>query len=153
MRLNHEQGLLMYEYDAFIVYSSVDEDRLWVHYKLVDQLEKVYGFKLCIHQRDFLGGNNIIDNVEDAINTSRKVVLIISGNFVDSHWCCEEVNMAASIDMGKFVLVMFKDIFLRNVDVPTMVRHLLETRTYIEWNENEVAQQLFWRKMRRALLS
>ena len=51
-----------YKYDAFVLYSSVDADRLWVHYKLVPELENVYGFRLCIHHRDFRSGNYIVDN-------------------------------------------------------------------------------------------
>ena len=59
--------------------------------------------------------------------------------------------MTASYDFNKFVLVMFKDLSLTGVHIPFLVRHLLETRTYIEWNEEEAAQRLFWAKLRRAL--
>ena len=39
-----EHSNVSYRYDAFVLYSSVDDDRLWVHYELVNKLEKVYGF-------------------------------------------------------------------------------------------------------------
>ena len=45
-----------YKYDAFVLYSSIPDDRLWVHYKLRSELENVYGFRLCIHHRDFPPG-------------------------------------------------------------------------------------------------
>ena len=51
-------------YDAFVLYSSVDDDHLWVHYKLLPELEKIYGFRLCIHHRNFPGGVDIIDNIQ-----------------------------------------------------------------------------------------
>ena len=81
-----EHGNVSYKYDAFVLYSSVDDDRLWVHFKLVQELEKLYGFRLCIHHRDFLAGCDILDNIEQAIRSSRKVLVIMSENFLRSDW-------------------------------------------------------------------
>ena len=58
--------------------SGVDDDRLWVHYKLLTELENVYGFRLCIHHRNFRAGVDIIDNIAQAIRTSRKVLVVMS---------------------------------------------------------------------------
>ena len=140
-----------YKYDAFVLYSSIDADRLWVHYKLRSELENVFGFRLCIHHRDFPPGLDIIDNIEDAIRSSRKVLVIISENFVNSDWCVEEVNMTMSVDRSKFIVIMYSDVMLSPVRIPTVIRWLLETRTYIEWAEDAQAQELFWKKLRRAL--
>ena len=76
-----ESSNVSYRYDAFVLYSSIDDDRLFVHFKLVHELEKVYGFLLCIHHRDFLAGCDILDNIEQAIRSSRKVLVIMSENF------------------------------------------------------------------------
>ena len=150
-RNNHQQNYL---FDAFILYSSVDEDRLWVHYPLRNQLETEFGIKLCLHHRNFMPGSLIADNIEQAIKNSRRVVMIVSENFLRSQWCLEEVYMTTSIDLNKLVVVMFKDVFMLPVEIPYMIRHLLETRTYIEWNEDdEIAKNLFWHKLRRAILS
>ena len=140
-----------YKYDAFVLYSSVDEDRLWVHFKLVQELEDVYGFRLCIHHRDFLAGCDILDNIEQAIKSSRKVLVVMSENFLRSVWCIDEVNMTRSVDRNKFVVVMYKDVLLSSVPMPIVVQHLLQSKTYIEWNETPEAQKLFWKKLRRAL--
>ena len=140
-----------YKYDAFVLYSSIDADRLWVHYKLRSELENVFGFRLCIHHRDFPPGLDIIDNIEDAIHSSRKVLVIMSENFVNSDWCIEEVNMTMSVDRSKFIVIMYSDVMLAPVRIPTVIRWLLETRTYIEWAEDAQAQELFWKKLRRAL--
>ena len=138
-----------YRYDAFVLYSSIDSDRLWVHYKLLSELENVYGFRLCIHHRDFLGGLPIVDSIENAIRCSRKVLVIMSENFVNSDWCIEEVHMTRSLDRSKFVVIMYSDVSA--VHTPTVIRRLLETTTYIEWAENAKAQKLFWKKLRKAL--
>jgi toll-like receptor 13 len=141
-----------YTYDAFVSYSNVDEDRLWVHYVLLKKLEKEFGFRLCIHHRNFPGGVYIGDNIEKAIRSSRKVVLIMSENFLQSHWCLQEVHMTTSFDPSKLVVVMYKDVLFSGVHIPTEVRTLLETTTYIEWHEQPTERaKLFWKRLRKAL--
>ena len=138
-----------YKYDAFVLYSSIKADRLWVHYKLVPELETVYGFRLCIHHRDFPAGFDIVDNIQAAIRSSRKVLVIMSENFVNSDWCVEEVQMTRSVDRSKLIVIMYSDVSA--VRTPTVIQQLLETRTYIEWAEDAQAQVLFWKKLRKAL--
>ena len=67
-----------FKYDAFIVYSDNPDDRQWVHYKLVNELEKEYGFRLCVEHRDFPGGVDRLDNIEKAIRCSCKVLVVLS---------------------------------------------------------------------------
>ena len=109
-----------YKYDAFVLYSSVDVDRLWVHYKLVPELETVYGFRLCIHHRNFPAGFDIVDNIQAAIRSSRKVLVVMSENFVNSDWCVEEVQMTRSVDHSKFIVIMYSDVSA--VRTPTVIQ-------------------------------
>ena len=47
--------------------------------ELVEYLERSeFGFKLCVHERDFMVGDTIPANIEAAINHSRRVVMVIS---------------------------------------------------------------------------
>ena len=73
-----------FEHDAYIVYSSEDEERVWVHLTFVQELEKTYGLNLCIEHRNFLGGIDILDNIEGAIKKCRKVIAIVSRSFLDT---------------------------------------------------------------------
>jgi hypothetical protein len=139
-----------FKYDAFVVYSSTDDDRLWVHYKLVQELENLYGFRLCIHHRDFLAGCDIVDNIDNAIQSSRKVLVIMSEHCLRSKWCKEEVQMTKSLDPRKFIMIMYKDVMLSGVSIPLVFRNLLE-KTYIEWGESRQEQELFWKKLKRAM--
>ena len=69
-----EQTNISYKYDALISYSSADGDRQWVHLQLVKELEEKYGFRLCVHQRDFRAGEPIVDNITKAIQFSAKLL-------------------------------------------------------------------------------
>ena len=148
---NEHQGV--FKYDAFVLYSSIEEDRQFVHFKVVSELEKEFGFRLCIHHRDFRAGCAIVDSIEQAIRTSPKVLVIMSENFLHSDWCIEEVHMTSSIDRKKFIVIMYKDVLLSGAPIPPVVQHLLTSRTCIEWAEAPSAQELFWKKLRRALYS
>jgi hypothetical protein len=49
-----------------------------VYGPLQTYLEKNQGFKLGLHERDFEAGKYIADNIIDAINTSKKIIFVIS---------------------------------------------------------------------------
>lgn len=61
-----------FTYHAFISYSHSDAD--WVRDQLLPCLEKNKNpYRLCIHERDFMPGRWIIDNIIENIESSRKV--------------------------------------------------------------------------------
>ena len=121
--------------------------------KLQKELEKVYGFRLCIHHRNFPAGVDIIDNIKQAIRVSRKVLVVMSPNFARSDWCVEEVQMTRSVDSNKLLVIMYKDVLSPDVPKPTVISHLLETRTYIEWKETPAkAEKLFWKKDKKIIM-
>ena len=122
-------------------------------YKLLPELEDTYCYRLCIHHRHFLAGCFIVDNIDEAIRNSRKVLVVLSTNSVQSAWCTEEVEMTKSIDRTKLVVVLHEQIHATDVGVPPTFQHLLERHTYAEWNSNKTAQKLFWKKIRKALQS
>ena len=146
VRQSNEQDI-DYEYDAFILYSGEEEDRLWVHRVLLNTLEKDYGMKLHIHLRDFLVGEFIANNIANAIAKSRKTIAIITPNFVRSPWCVEEVHMAHAAGPSQLHLVLYKHIPATEVEVPELIRHLLENKTYCEWVEDGQGERLFWKKI------
>ena len=69
-----------YEYDAFVIYSQADSQ--WVIHHLRPHLEEPGTgepkLRLCIHQRNWLGGRDITDNIVESIEASRKSLLIVS---------------------------------------------------------------------------
>ncbi len=60
-------------------------------------LEEELGFTVCIHERDFMPGQHILANIQNAIEKSRRTIAIISrfvllqweDNWFLSHDCCQ----------------------------------------------------------------
>ena len=83
------------EYDAFVSYGHGDSH--WVLHELRPYLEDHEPhFRLCIHERDFLAGPTVVNNISAAINASRRTIVILSNSFLQSHWCRFEFKLAHS---------------------------------------------------------
>ncbi|XP_034152666.1 toll-like receptor 1 isoform X3 [Esox lucius] len=80
-----------FHYHAFISYSQYDSS--WVESMLVSTLERA-GLSLCIHERDFVPGEWIIDNIINCAEASYKTIFVLSNNFVQSDWCNYELFFA-----------------------------------------------------------
>lgn len=71
------------EYDAFVSYSSRDRD--WVNQYLLRPLESA-SIRVCIDYRDFEIGVPSLVNMERAVERSRKTLLVLTPNWVQSEW-------------------------------------------------------------------
>ncbi|XP_070539499.1 toll-like receptor 4 [Ptychodera flava] len=143
------------KYDAFVVYNEHDGE--WVMQELIPNLENgdPPNFKLCIHERDFMPGNDIFENILDSIENSNKTLLILSPHFAQSEWCYFEMRMAQSqlFEEKKDILLM---VMLQDIPddvMPRVLRKILMTKTYLEWPENELGKRLFWQKLKVAIQS
>uniref|UniRef100_A0A8C6U993 TIR domain-containing protein n=1 Tax=Neogobius melanostomus TaxID=47308 RepID=A0A8C6U993_9GOBI len=155
-------------YDAFVSYNVHDED--WVYGELLYELEERQGWKLCLHHRDFIPGKAIIENITDAIYSSRKTLCVISRRYLQSEWCSREIQLARYgryintltcvsvcsfrlFDEHKDVLIL---LFLEEISSNQLIpfyrmRKLVKSRTYLSWTQARSHKGLFWEKVRRAL--
>jgi len=72
-----------YDYDVFISYSTQNQD--WVWGELLIRLESV-GLHCCIDDRDFRPGAPAIKEMERAVMTSRKTLLVMTPSYFESEW-------------------------------------------------------------------
>ncbi len=148
-------GQRQHVYDAFVAYSTHGEERSWVHLTLREKLEDEYGFKLCIHYLDFKLGRAIDECIVEAINKSRKTILVLSPEFLRSGWCQFEVRMAAEklIEERRdtFVVVIFRSLDEPGTRIPKKLVQLLEKKIYAEWTQDPAGQKLFWDRLTHAL--
>ncbi|XP_023239568.1 toll-like receptor 13 [Centruroides sculpturatus] len=138
-----------YLYDVFISYSFKDIE---FAKKLVVKIEDDFGLRVCIDQRDFLAGNDITDNIVHSIDNSRKVVFVLSQNFVRSEFCKFEMKLAQHrLFETNNSLVLLKYGTIPDEIVSKKLRYLMKTRKYIEWHQAEDSAPLFWLRLNDAL--
>ena len=140
-----------YRFDAFVCYHS--DDRHWVIRKLLPNIEYDGGYGVCLHDRNWLGGIDIAENILMSIDRSRKVIVVLTNKFAASQWCQFEVAMAQHrlLEEGRDVLipVLMEEIEGRNLTA--RLRHVLNTKTYLAWPREENKEAKFWGALRKAL--
>jgi len=144
-----------FTYNAFVVYSS--EDSQWVHEELTPHLENSnddQSLHLCVHERDFLPGDNIIQNIWNKMEDSYKVILVISNNFTKSNYCNYEIDLARMLSVEKarnlIVPVMLEEV--RMEDMSDSLRWIVRKLTYIEWPQWQPDREEFWQRLREAVV-
>uniref|UniRef100_A0A8C6T1K9 TIR domain-containing protein n=1 Tax=Neogobius melanostomus TaxID=47308 RepID=A0A8C6T1K9_9GOBI len=130
-------------YDAFVSYNVHDEE--WVFRKLLPELEGRQGWRLCLHHRDFLPGKPIIENITDAIYSSRKTLCVISRHYLQSEWCSREIQMDV------LILLFLEELSSNQLSPFYRIRKLVRSRTYLSWSQARRNKALFWEKVRTAL--
>ena len=134
-------------YDAFVSYSS--RDREWVLNTLREKLESEDPpYKLCIHDRDFLVGAPIFQNIFDSVKTSRRMIMVLSNNFLQSEWCMLEFRAAHRKVLrdrtNYLIIVLLDDVDIKNLD--DELNLYLRTNTYLK-----IDNKWFWERLRYAL--
>ncbi|XP_054715553.1 protein toll-like [Uloborus diversus] len=134
-------------FDAFIAYSSSDRD---IVMSLLEELENSAPFfQLCIHERDWLPGRFITDNIMDSVESSKRTIIVLSEAFISSPWFAIELRAAvipmAYDKLNRLIIIMTdKSASLDNVDAE--LRQVISKRTYLVWGE-----RWFWEKLRYAM--
>ncbi|XP_070556618.1 toll-like receptor 2 type-2 [Ptychodera flava] len=112
-------------------------------------------FKLCIHERDFMPGDDIFENILNSIENSNKTLLILSPHFAQSEWCYFEMRMAQTqlFEEKKDVILMVMLQEIPDDMMPRVLRKILMTKKYLVWPKNDLGRRMFWQKLRMALKS
>jgi hypothetical protein len=93
-----------YRYDAFVSFNDQDSD--WVYTTLLPRLEREQ-LRLCVADRDFEIGVPKLINIENAVEHSRKTLLILTPNWIASEWAKFEGLLVQTSDpsgLGRRIL-------------------------------------------------
>ena len=156
-----EESEKEYEYDAFVSFNGDDQDWVWneLHENLgrtedLVETDNQPRYRLCIHERDFVPGDLIEENILRSIESSRKTIVVLSRNFLQSVWCEFELQIARKlcVDRGRdLIIAVMLEPLPTNVKISQCVERLVRKNTYIEWPTDPHERNQFWVQMRSAL--
>uniref|UniRef100_A0A8C5W0S6 Toll-like receptor n=1 Tax=Microcebus murinus TaxID=30608 RepID=A0A8C5W0S6_MICMU len=141
------------QFHAFISYS--EHDSVWVKNELVPCLEKE-DIRICLHERNFVPGKSIVENIINCIEKSYKSIFVLSPHFVQSEWCHYELYFAHHNlfheGSDNLILILLEPI-PQNI-IPSKyhkLKALMAQRTYLEWPKEKSKRGLFWANLRAAI--
>lgn len=134
-------------FDAFVSYSAKDE--AFVAEELAPMLENGDPpYKLCLHYREFPVGGFLADTIVQAVESSRRTIMVLSENFIKSEWCRFEFKSAHHQVLRdrrkRLIVIVLGEVPQKDLDPD--IRLYLKTNTYLQWGD-----KLFWEKLKFAL--
>ena len=101
------------------------------------------------YDKDFLGGYDVMDNVEDAIKKTSCVVLLLTEHFLENQWSIAMIQ-AAYVTMKerpyKIIPVLGHGVIVSDISsnelCPAQMRYLLKTHRVLH-----LSQKLFWESL------
>ena len=122
-------------------------------YCIIDLLSKAINSRFNLS--DLLLFLAIANNIVSAIERSRRTIMILSPEYVQSEWCRMEYQKAQHEMLKlkhKIIPIVLADITeVKNID--TNLKSILNSVTYLEWpgNENSKKTDKFWKKLELSL--
>ena len=133
IRWGKTDDVISYRYDVFLSYSVGSEQDFVTQYLFPSLELEPYKLKVCYHQRDFTPGEFINDAIADAILNSRKVLVVLSPEYLNSGYCIYELQQAMYKEYatGRNVVAVIK---LGSVDdIPLCLRN----KSFIDFDNSD----------------
>ncbi|XP_036407779.1 toll-like receptor 1 [Megalops cyprinoides] len=153
-RARNQENLEGFQFHAFVSYSQHDAD--WVKNKLLPNLEEDRTLRVCQHERNFVPGKTIVENIVRCVETSYRCIFVLSSHFVRSEWCHYELYFAQHQRLSRgsdsVILILLEP--LPQYLIPSkfnQLKAMMARRTYLEWPQDSNKHKLFWAHLRAAL--
>nr|XP_023676843.1 toll-like receptor 9 isoform X1 [Paramormyrops kingsleyae] len=146
------------QHDAFIVFDTLNAAVTdWVYNELIVNLENQgrQRFSLCLEERDWVPGISCIENLHNAVYSSKKTVFVltstgsVSGIARQAFIMVQQRLLDEKIDT--IVLVLLDEVFPKSKYL--QMRKMLCRKSVLSWPRNPRAHQHFWNNMRATLAS
>ncbi|XP_028897761.2 protein toll-like [Zeugodacus cucurbitae] len=136
-------------FDAFISYAH--QDAHFVNNILLPGLEQFEPkFRVCTHERNWLAGAYIPEQIIESVAQSRRTIIVLSQHFIASDWARMEFRTAHQCALNerraRIIIIKYGEL----IDLTTLDKELrayLDMNTYLEWVEHP----WFWSKLRYAM--
>ncbi|KAJ8952641.1 hypothetical protein NQ318_020956, partial [Aromia moschata] len=137
----------------FVTEEELDKDKIYDVFIIIQNLLPVLEsgpnpFKICIHIRDWVPGEFIATQVTKSVLDSRRTLVLLSENFLESVWGKMEFRTAhtQAINEGRARVVVIKYGKLNEETLDDELKAYLKMNTYVEWGD-----PWFWNKLKYAL--
>lgn len=128
------------EFDAFLSYNK--KDLQWAD-KLKDALED-RGLKIWIDHSEIRPGDMIVEALENGLEQSRSMILLVSPDSINSGWVQEEYSRALALTKAPNRKLRLIPAILRDTKLPGF----LENRLYVDFqditNFDKMVDKLVW---------
>ncbi|XP_037400397.1 toll-like receptor 5 isoform X2 [Pygocentrus nattereri] len=144
-------------YDIYLCFSPKDTG--WVEKALLRKLDTQFSennFRCCFEARDFLPGEDHLSNMRNAVWNSKKVLCIVSHDFLKDGWCLEAFTLAQSKmleEVKDVLLVLLVD------KIPQFklmkyepIRTYIQTRRCMRWPEDSQDLEWFYNQIKQSIL-
>ncbi len=84
-----------FKYDVFISYKHDDIE--WVQKELIPRLQAA-NLNICLDDEAFLAGGAAIVSMQDAVEQSRRTLLVLTPRYMQSHWTRFEMLATRTLD-------------------------------------------------------
>ncbi|KAK8770262.1 hypothetical protein V5799_013273 [Amblyomma americanum] len=131
-------------FDVFLSFSS--KDAAWVHEQILPKIETM-GFSYCTYERNFKGGFLMHDIIREAVACSRRTLLILTKNFLESEWCRLEFRLAhqrtLQDNVNRLVVVLVDDTTTVTMDEDLQL--YIRASNHLRWGEPN-----FWERLQHS---
>ncbi|XP_063428656.1 uncharacterized protein LOC134711746 [Mytilus trossulus] len=124
------------QYHVFFVYRTVVPDKDWVKEVACSIEANESGLKCAYHERDFIPGLTIIENIVYFLKCSLKVVIVLTPDFLESSWTKYETELAQLISLNPTGDVRVVPVVVQDCTIPECLINLTyldATDTFFTW--------------------
>ena len=160
-RVNGYSDISYVKYDCFLCFSG--HDASWVKTILYEKLTEGNQLNICVHDKDFELGADIYDCIYDAMDQSRRILFVITRNFLNSNWGNREMEMAkihmVTTEQYNKIIVILKDP-IDKYSMPRLLRWIWDMNVCLQWptkeeypdaNELEHQENKLWKRVKKNL--
>uniref|UniRef100_I3JHS6 Interleukin 1 receptor accessory protein like 1 n=1 Tax=Oreochromis niloticus TaxID=8128 RepID=I3JHS6_ORENI len=152
------------DYDAYLSYTKVDPDQWSQETReeerfaleiLPDVLEKHYGYKLFIPDRDLIPSGTYIEDVARCVDQSKRLIIVMTPNYVVRRgWSIFELEtrLRNMLVTGEIKVILIECAELRgimNYQEVEALKHTIKTLTVIKWRgtKSNKLNSKFWKQL------
>ncbi|XP_020843544.1 interleukin-18 receptor 1 [Phascolarctos cinereus] len=144
------------EYDAFVSYlkdcqpDNGDEHKFALEI-LPGALEKHFGYKLCIFERDIIPGGAIVDDIHSLIKKSRRLIIVLSENYMCDKVRYElESGLHEALVERKIKIILIEFTPISDFTFLPQSLQLLKSHRILKWKANKSLpyNSRFWKNLR-----